>query len=209
MGEGIIEAVITRWLVRKGDQVNIDDPLVEIATDKVDSEVTSPAGGFIHKILLEEGDVAKIGQVLAMIRTEEEEEDKIGDPADTAQDAATAEPEYEISDPADSAQDAATAEPEYKISDPAQIELSAHETDPAGDPDSIPNSKILPGQVYLSPQVKKLIREYRLSQSEIKSIKGTGKNGRLTHRDLLGYISERATNQPEAAQAKQVTEDPV
>ncbi len=72
MGEGIIEAEITRWLVREGKQVEADEPVVEVATDKVDSEIPSPGSGIIHKILLEEGDTAKVGQVLAIIATKED-----------------------------------------------------------------------------------------------------------------------------------------
>ena len=67
MGEGIIEAEITRWLVREGEQVQNDQPVVEVATDKVDSEIPSPGSGIIHKIMLSEGDTAKVGQVMAVI----------------------------------------------------------------------------------------------------------------------------------------------
>ena len=67
MGEGIIEAEITRWLVSEGDHVDIDQPVVEVATDKVDSEIPSPASGVIQKIMLQEGDSAKVGQVMALV----------------------------------------------------------------------------------------------------------------------------------------------
>ncbi|MFC2115205.1 dihydrolipoamide acetyltransferase family protein [Bacteroidota bacterium] len=72
MGEGIIEAEITRWLVSEGDRVAMDAPLVEVATDKVDTEIPSPGAGIIHKILLAEGDVPRIGQVLAILATDDE-----------------------------------------------------------------------------------------------------------------------------------------
>ena len=72
MGEGIVEAEITRWLVSEGDRVATDDSLVEVATDKVDTEIPSPGDGIIHKILLYEGDVPKIGQVLAILATDDE-----------------------------------------------------------------------------------------------------------------------------------------
>ncbi len=72
MGEGIVEAEITRWLVSEGDRVATDAPLVEVATDKVDTEIPSPGAGVIHKILLNEGDVPKIGQVLAILATDDE-----------------------------------------------------------------------------------------------------------------------------------------
>ena len=72
MGEGIIEAEITRWMVPEGEKVEVDTPLVEVATDKVDSEIPSPGTGILQKILSVEGDVPKVGQVIAIISTGEE-----------------------------------------------------------------------------------------------------------------------------------------
>jgi len=74
LGEGITEATITRWLVKQGDQVNTDTPLVEIATDKVDTEVISPVEGTVAEIILPEQSVPRIGQVLLKIYSEKEEE---------------------------------------------------------------------------------------------------------------------------------------
>ena len=74
MGEGIIEAEITRWLVKEGMPVELDEPVVEVATDKVDSEIPSPGKGVIQKIMFREGDTAKIGQVLAIIAGEGEKD---------------------------------------------------------------------------------------------------------------------------------------
>jgi pyruvate/2-oxoglutarate dehydrogenase complex dihydrolipoamide acyltransferase (E2) component len=67
MGEGVIEATINKWLVSEGTQVKEDDPLVEVATDKVDSEVPAPAAGTIVSINVKEGSIAKIGDILAII----------------------------------------------------------------------------------------------------------------------------------------------
>jgi len=179
MGEGIIEAEITRWLVSEGDRVNINDPLVEVATDKVDSEVASPASGILHKILLEEGDVPKVGQVLAMIRTDEEVD--IDDPKGLVRSPYSAEPDREID----------------KIPNSTfQTPNSTFQT---------PNSKFL----FLSPQVKKTIREFQLSHTEVTSIQGTGKNGRITMRDLMNYLPHRKKGYPEEEPVKQVDEDPV
>ena len=70
MGEGIIEATINKWLVKAGDKVREDDPLVEVATDKVDSEVPSPVTGTLVDILIKEGTVAKIGDIIAIIEND-------------------------------------------------------------------------------------------------------------------------------------------
>ena len=67
MGEGVIEATINKWLVAEGSQVKEDDPLVEVATDKVDSEVPAPATGTLVSIIAKEGSVTKVGEVLAII----------------------------------------------------------------------------------------------------------------------------------------------
>lgn len=74
MGEGIIEAEVTRWLVREGEPIEQDQPVVEVATDKVDSELPSPGSGNIHKIMIKEGDTAKVGQVMALISTSDEKD---------------------------------------------------------------------------------------------------------------------------------------
>ncbi len=74
MGEGIIEATITRWLVKEGDKVTEDQPLLEIATDKVDSEIPSPVNGIISKILMDEGEVPAVGSLLAEIETDEQDD---------------------------------------------------------------------------------------------------------------------------------------
>lgn len=82
LGEGIIEATITRWLVKQGDTVTTDTPLVEIATDKVDTEVISPVEGTVAEILLPEQSVPRIGQVLLRIFSESEEETTIAPEVD-------------------------------------------------------------------------------------------------------------------------------
>lgn len=75
MGEGITDATITKWLVKEGDTVDIDTPIVEVATDKVDSEIPSPVEGKIAKRLLNEGDIPKVGQVLAVVEIEGDEQE--------------------------------------------------------------------------------------------------------------------------------------
>ena len=69
MGEGVIEATVNKWLVVEGAQVNEDDPLVEVATDKVDSEVPAPSAGTLVSIIAKEGSIIKVGELLAIIDT--------------------------------------------------------------------------------------------------------------------------------------------
>ncbi|HNP50077.1 MAG TPA: 2-oxo acid dehydrogenase subunit E2, partial [Bacteroidia bacterium] len=72
MGESVAEATILKWLKKEGDKIEADEPVLEIATDKVDSEVPSPAAGVLSKRLFEEGQVVKVGEVIAMIAAEGE-----------------------------------------------------------------------------------------------------------------------------------------
>jgi 2-oxoglutarate dehydrogenase E2 component (dihydrolipoamide succinyltransferase) len=82
MGEGIIEAAITRWLVSSGQHVEVDQPLVEVATDKVDSEVPSPVEGTVVSLIYREGEIPKVGEVIALLETgQPEEKQPVADPA--------------------------------------------------------------------------------------------------------------------------------
>lgn len=80
MGEGIIEATITRWMVSPGDMVDEDQPLVEIATDKVDSEIPSPVSGKVKELVFKEGDTPQVGQTIAIIEVEGDSESKLSEP---------------------------------------------------------------------------------------------------------------------------------
>ena len=74
MGEGIIEATIIRWLVKEGEIVQTDQPLVEIATDKVDSDISAPSSGTVKKIIRKQGEIPKVGELIAVILPEGSEE---------------------------------------------------------------------------------------------------------------------------------------
>src|SRR5512133_2706623 len=101
MGESIIEATITKWLKNVGDQVNEDDAIAEIATDKVDSEIPSPVEGVLEEILYKEGDVIPVGKVIAVINLGGEEPSKESGPAPKAEPVAveiakTVQPEVKV-----------------------------------------------------------------------------------------------------------------
>ena len=83
MGEGIIEATITKWLVSAGQHVTKDQPLVEVATDKVDSEIPSPVEGMVVKLVYREGEIPRVGEVIALIETEGQSSGKMSLPAGT------------------------------------------------------------------------------------------------------------------------------
>lgn len=162
MGEGITDATITKWLVNEGDTVDIDTPIVEVATDKVDSEVPSPVAGKVAKILLKEGDIPKVGQVLAVIEVEGEEE--------CTSSSSTSEPTPIVNE-------------SIEVKQPSKEQTSNEQL---GIPSRLTNGSFVP------PLVRKIAQEENLSKQELESIKGSGVEGKLTKADVLDYINNKA-----------------
>lgn len=162
MGEGVMEATIITWLFNEGDNVKEDDSVVEIATDKVDSDVPTPVSGKIVKILKQKDEVAKVGEAIAILEIEGE---------------GSASEEVQAETPA-AAPDAETLK---TIEQPLQT-VAASNVEFSGD-------------LYLSPLVKSIAQQENISETELKSIKGSGLEGRITKEDILGYVANRG-NQP-------------
>lgn len=170
MGEGIIEATIMRWLVEPGGRVEIDEPLVEIATDKVDSELPSPASGVLGKIIYREGEMPKIGEVIAVIITSEDEEIKVG---------------VDNMDPTNiGLEEKGTPE---LTSDSTGITV-IEESHERSAPDINTNGGSNLSGFYFSPLIRSLAQQRGISIGELKRIKGTGAGGRVTRDDLYEYI---------------------
>ncbi len=167
MGEGIIEAEITRWLVREGDKVEVDTPVVEVATDKVDSEIPSPGTGIIKKILSVEGDVPKVGQVIALISTGTEIEGES--------------PENMNREDAE----IPTAEDAGQQQEKKAATKQVFET------------RNLSYYAFLSPVIRKMARDHNVSPTELEMVRGTGMGGRITRADLLAYLENREPVVPE------------
>ena len=165
MGESVAEATITNWLKNEGDTIDAEESVVEVATDKVDSEVPSPVSGTIVKILAQVNDVAAVGAPIAIIETE-----AAGDaPAPAAAPVETAAP----------APQAAAQEIETSIA------AAAATVAPAAS--NAPIAKNSNGRFY-SPLVRSMAKEEGISQAELDAIAGSGKDGRVTKTDLLAYI---------------------
>ncbi|WP_339894852.1 dihydrolipoamide acetyltransferase family protein [uncultured Algibacter sp.] len=166
MGESVAEATITSWLKDVGDTIDMDDPVLEIATDKVDSEVPSEVEGVLVERLFNVDDVVQVGQVLAIIEIE-------GD------DDATTESNEEAS--------VEVEEKENEVIE--QIEQSitkAKETVTA---------VVSSGNRFYSPLVKNIAKAEGISQADLDGIAGTGKDGRVTKNDILDYIQNRENTQ--------------
>jgi 2-oxoglutarate dehydrogenase E2 component (dihydrolipoamide succinyltransferase) len=161
MGEGVIEATINKWLVSVGSQVKEDDPLVEVATDKVDSEVPAPLAGTIVSINVKEGSVAKIGEILAVIENEatptKEEQKKVEKEVKRVRETIEAE--------------------KQKPAEKAQTSGETISKTPAGR--------------FLSPLVRNIASHEGISSEELDKIKGSGAEGRITKDDILKFVEER------------------
>ncbi|NND07207.1 MAG: 2-oxo acid dehydrogenase subunit E2 [Saprospiraceae bacterium] len=170
MGESIIEATILGWLKKEGDEVDVDETILEIATDKVDSEIPSPVKGVIKKVIFNPDDVVPVGETIALIQTDgdvplpnqilPEENGK-----QTMEDTPTE-----------------TIEP---------IKESAT-------PDKSPSKRIPPasGNRFYSPLVRKIASEENISLEELEGIAGSGMQDRVTKRDILSYLNERTAARP-------------
>lgn len=176
MGEGVIEATITKWLVQKGDRVEEDDSLLEVATDKVDSEIPAPEAGIIKELLLKEGDIPKVGDALLVLETEKEEPS-----SDRSEVILEVERLTEKSQDPEIAKDKSTE----KIKGVEQDGLSqlANRTQSGK---------------FLSPLVRQIAAKDGISIEELDTIDGTGKEDRITKDDLFNYIhNKKSTEKPE------------
>ncbi len=182
LGESIMEATVLKWHKQPGDTVKMDETVLEIATDKVDSEVPSTAEGVIEEILFKVNDVVPIGTAIARIRTGAESD---AGPA-----------------PARATQPA-------QIVIPAPIEESVATVVPVPQP---PTSNLQPATTnrFYSPLVLNIAASEGVSMSELEYIPGTGNEGRVTKKDILQYVQEKkngkvTSSEPRVTSLKEVT----
>jgi pyruvate dehydrogenase E2 component (dihydrolipoyllysine-residue acetyltransferase) len=212
LGETVVEGTITKWLKKEGEQIERDEPLFEISTDKVDTEVPSPVAGTLVEIKVQEGETVQVGTELAMIETDgqgaaapakEDEEAKAApkaedepEEAEQAEEEAEAEEREKEKDRPDEERrrvEPAREEPargpaeETEASGPARAAVQA----PAG---GGPRSQIL------SPLVRRLAEEHQIDLSRVE---GSGTGGRITKKDVMAYVESRGAEgaRPAAAEA--------
>lgn len=162
MGESIIEATILSWTKKIGEEIEQDESILEIATDKVDSEVPSPVDGKLVEILFQEGDVVPVGEVIAILETEAEGEDESPSITDNGQ------------------------VTETKVTESVPF-IPTEEPVLVGAPVSNTASS---GRFY-SPLVLNIARTEKISMVELEALPGTGRNGRVTKKDILAYVKNR------------------
>jgi len=180
LGESIEEATITKWFVKPGDKVADDDVLLEIATDKVDSEIPSPVSGTVIKVFFNQDETVQVGTVIALIDTngadlKVEEEEKVSD---------------------------VDAEPSAKES---EIQVITEDKTDETPQDKGYKKKSDFGRFY-SPLVRKIASEENISIGELDSIKGSGRDGRVQKNDVLEYLEQRGkvTGKPEGVRKPEV-----
>ncbi len=175
LGESIIEATITRWVKNVGDTVEEDDSILEIATDKVDSEIPSPVDGTITETLYNEGDVVPVGKVIAIVEM---------DGADVPAEDKTTDKVEEINKDVKAAAKEAVEVPQK--AEPKAV-AAAHDFSDSNR--------------FYSPLVKSIAKTESISVAELDSIKGSGKDGRVTKKDVLEFLETRKAGTPAAATA--------
>ena len=180
MGESVDEATVTQWLKNEGDIIEADVAVVEIATDKVDSEVPSEISGKLLKKLVDENQVVRVGEPLAIIETSEELP--------------------EVEEPEESP---------TEISEPTEVKVGFLERKAkeiiAPLPSAVPTTS---GDTYFSPLVKSIAKKEGLTEAELQQITGTGKNGRVTKKDILQFLQSRSSQPNPNPASAQITTTP-
>lgn len=180
MGESIHEATVLRWMVEEGAHINQDDIILEVATDKVDSEIPSPVTGNVKNLYVSEGEVVNVGAVIAHIETDEDPEEGLGT--------------IELQDPAKQSQEeqpAIPSEVEMKQAPGKDLPPTESTDDIGTTPD--PDEKMMDSVGrFFSPLVRTIAEKENISAAELRSISGTGAGGKVTKSDILAYLERRS-----------------
>jgi len=192
MGESVAEATITSWLKEVGDTIELDEAVVEIATDKVDSEVPSEVEGTLVEILFEKDAVVGVGETIAIIETEGE-----GSSEDNVQ------------------EKVAETKGTVEVSDIQEVEKTIEK---AVEVKATPIAKTSDSGKFYSPLVRNIAETEGVSMDELEAIVGSGKDGRVTKDDILGYLENRGSStktatvqqeKPKVVEAKKNEQKPV
>ena len=173
MGESVAEATLTAWLKEIGDTIEFDEPVVEIATDKVDSEVPSEKKGILIEKLFKVDDVIEVGQTIAIIETDEVEPQN-----NTIIEEVNSQENFEETNNEISSKEDLVEEITESLEKSAKVVLESDQT-------------LNSGKGFLSPLVKNMIKKEGISSEELSKINGTGKDNRITKNDILSFLSNR------------------
>jgi 2-oxoglutarate dehydrogenase E2 component (dihydrolipoamide succinyltransferase) len=165
MGESIMEATILNWLKKPGDKIEQDESVLEVATDKVDTEVPSTHGGILKEILAKQGEVVQVGKPIAIISTESEEEKPVETPV----------------------QKSKIIEPKHESKSVTNVISNGSPAPAVGD--------FKTSSRFYSPLVKNIAKQESIPVAELESISGSGADGRVTKKDILSYVQNRKLGQ--------------
>ena len=194
MGESIAEATITKWLKDVGDNVEIDESLVEIATDKVDSDVPSEYKGKLIKKNFEVNDVVKVGEVIAEIETDMIDNDNTIIKSKEIKDEIMVEDAKDEIMVEDAKDEIMVEDVKDEISNEDVLQdIPSIELLDKDDKVDIQKTKSKSDKFY-SPLVKNIAKKEKISGHELDSIIGSGKDGRVTKQDILSYVKSRSNN---------------
>ncbi len=186
MGVSVSEGTVTKWLKQEGEAVEADEPLLEISTDKVDTEIPSPASGTLTKVLVREGETVEVGAKLAQIG---------GAPAGAGAEAEQLAPAGEPAAPAAEVPEPATqaaADASMAAASEGVEEVAPNSPGPAGGPGRAADGSEN-GRTFVSPVVARIASEHGV---DVAGVPGTGRGGRVTKKDILAFVEAGA--RPEA-----------
>ena len=220
MGESIAEGTVSRWLKKKGEKVQRDEPILEISTDKVDAEIPSPEEGVLVEVLVEEGETVEVGTIVAYLDPDAEAGAGAGEgeaegeqpAADTAEaPGQEASPELEPAAPEAATEEAPQATPQAELREPAEEE-EKEEAPAAPEGPETAEERL---KTRSTPVVRRIAEEHGVDLSRVE---GTGHAGRVTKQDILAYIEGRGeegeeepaagTTAPEVAAEAEAPETP-
>ena len=182
MGESVAEATITNWLKEVGDKIEMDEAVLEIATDKVDSEVPSEVSGILVEQLFKKDDLVQVGQTIAIIETEGE---VVAETVKTEVTTATV------------------------IAEPTVVAEVTKTVEVARDFVATPKQDFSNSEKFFSPLVRNIAKEEGISIAELERISGSGNEGRVTKNDILDYIINRSKTQTGIPQAPVAPIEPI
>jgi pyruvate dehydrogenase E2 component (dihydrolipoamide acetyltransferase) len=201
LGESVTEGTVTRWLKAEGEHIDVDEPLLEVSTDKVDTEIPSPASGTLTSIKVAEDETVEVGTELAVI----EDGAVAAEPAAATEPAATepaaTEPEPEPAAAAPEAESAADPEPAAEVAEPAAEAPAPAPAAAAPAPEESTDDgddEAGQGPSYVTPLVRRLASEHGVDLSEVT---GTGVGGRIRKQDVLDAAGRAPAAKPAAAAA--------
>ncbi|WP_444963132.1 2-oxoglutarate dehydrogenase, E2 component, dihydrolipoamide succinyltransferase [Nocardiopsis sp. M1B1] len=196
LGESVTEGTVTQWLKSVGDTVEVDEPLLEVSTDKVDTEIPSPVAGVLTKILVDEDETVEIGAEIAVIGGTGDEPPAVSEGAAPAEAEPKAEPKPEPAKPA-----APAPEPEAEAEAEPAADRDKDGESPSVDIGTLSGTGRASGtdagtEAYVTPLVRKLASEHGVNLSRVK---GTGVGGRVRKQDVLKAAEEQKADAARAA----------